>query len=158
MDRGITASPTSSAARRPGRLGDRADTRLPDICVTVTGPHMNSSTNTAKTSTFPRMHASFEVLPRMDATKKLGVRKPDNGRVGLMQRELILKVRVEPPKPTRRAGVPASQRRVKTGATLALLWSDGQVLALVRSSVTDPAQGAAREQFLTRIVGLATPR
>ena len=101
---------------------------------------------------------NFVVLDRVDATKKLGSRdNPDTGqREPILQRELILKVSWDTTEVNKIADVPASQRRVKTGATLALRWSDGHVLALVRSSVTDPTQGAAREQFLTRMLASDT--
>ena len=87
----------------------------------------------------------FEVLPRVDATKRIRVGK-------LEQRELILKVGWDITEPNGVTEIPASERRVRTGATIAWRWSDGRVLALVRSTVCATTQRAARDKYLTNLL------
>lgn len=100
---------------------------------------------------------NFKVLPRVDATKATGVRGAD-GRYDTKQRELILKVGWDTIEDNDVAALAAPKRRVQTGATLALRWSDGAVLALVNSTVTsDPAQRAGRDAFLTRLFSSDIP-
>jgi len=156
VDREIVTSIDQLAVETPAGLAIAPD-RLPDIRDSDWAAY--SFVDEHREDFAIPKDTNFVVLPRVDATKKLGTRtNPDTGqREDILQRELILKVYWDTTEPNNVPGVPASQRRVKTGATLALLWSDGHVLALVRSSVTDPAQGAAREQFLTRMMASDTP-
>jgi hypothetical protein len=156
VDREIVTSIDHLAVEAPAELAIAPD-RLPDIrdsdwaAYTFVDEHR-------EVFGIPK-DSNFIVLARVDATKMLGTRtNPVSGQKDdILQRELILKVSWDTTEPNNVAGVPASQRRVKTGATLALHWDDGRVLALVRSSVTDAAQGAAREQFLTRMMASDTP-
>jgi len=156
VDREIVISIDHLAVEAPAELAIAPD-RLPDIrdsdwaAYTFVDEHR-------EVFGIPK-DSNFIVLDRVDATKKLGTRaNPVSGQKDdVLQRELILKVSWDTTEPNNVAEVPASRRRVKTGATLALRWDDGRVLALVRSSVTDAAQGAAREQFLTRMMASDTP-
>ena len=92
----------------------------------------------------------FRVLPRVDATKQIGVRLPDG--TYKTQRELLLKVSWEVLEDNHSPALPASKRIVRTGATSAYRWDDGKVLALVGSNATDAGQNAARDQFVTRLL------
>jgi hypothetical protein len=88
---------------------------------------------------------SFKVLPRLDATKEIG-----SG--GAAQRELILKVAWDSVEVNKVKAIPAPKRRVRTGATLAVRWEDGRVLALVGSEVMRAEQREERDRFLTRLL------
>jgi hypothetical protein len=88
---------------------------------------------------------SFKVLPRVDATKKIG--SGDH-----TQRELILKVSWDSVEANGSPAVPAAKRRVRTGATLAVRWDDGRVLALVGSDVMRAEQREGRDRFLTALL------
>jgi hypothetical protein len=99
---------------------------------------------------------SFKVLPRVDATKQIGTKRAD-GKYDI-QRELLLKIAWDIVEDNGAAGLPAPKRRVQTGATLAIRWSDGSVLALIRSNVTtSAAQRAARDEFLTQLLASDAP-
>jgi hypothetical protein len=93
---------------------------------------------------------SFEVLPRVDATKEIGRRQAD--RSFATQRELILKVAWDELEPNGASGITASQRRIPTGATLALRWEDGEPIALVRSDVTLASHREQRDAMLQRML------
>ncbi|MDT5190908.1 MAG: hypothetical protein QOI28_3159, partial [Mycobacterium sp.] len=88
---------------------------------------------------------SFKVLPRVDATKKIG--SGDS-----TQRELILKVSWDSVEANGSPAIPAAKRRVRTGATLAVRWDDGRVLALVGSDVMRAEQREGRDRFLTSLL------
>jgi hypothetical protein len=88
---------------------------------------------------------SFKVLPRVDATKKIG--SGDS-----TQRELILKVSWDSVEANGSPAIPAAKRRVRTGATLAVRWNDGRVLALVGSDVMRAEQREGRDRFLTSLL------
>jgi hypothetical protein len=88
---------------------------------------------------------SFKVLPRVDATKEIGRGK-------MTQRELILKASWDSVEVNGSPAIPASKRRVRTGATLAVRWEDGRVLALVGSDVMRAEQREARDRFLTKLL------
>ncbi len=88
----------------------------------------------------------FTVLPRVDASKKVG------GQNDPLQRELILKVawnHVE------RAHLPhgvEKKRLVPTGTTVSWLWETGRCLARVRSDIVDDAHQADRDRFLAQLI------
>jgi hypothetical protein len=86
----------------------------------------------------------FTVLPRVDATKRVGpVSVPP-------QRELILKVGWNHVEPT--SAVPgATSRLVPTGVTISFHWETGRCLALVASDVTSRRQRRARDELVTRL-------
>ena len=88
----------------------------------------------------------FAVLPRVDAAKRIGPRDRP------LQRELIVKVAWNHLETTR-ALRGAKKRLVPTGATASLSWDSGECLALVRSSVTQRRQRAARDDLLARLDG-----
>jgi hypothetical protein len=88
-------------------------------------------------------HTPFTVLPRVDATKRIG-------RVGEVQRELILKIAWNHVEPTA-AVRGATARLVPTGATVSFHWETGRCLALVASDVTRPQHRTARDELLVRL-------
>ena len=100
----------------------------------------------------------FTVLPRVDATKQVGVRG-DDGRYQL-QRELIVKVAWEESEPNRSGVLGARRRLVRTGVTLAIDGTTAQPLALVASDTTRPTMARQRDEVLTRLVddGLVVAR
>jgi hypothetical protein len=94
--------------------------------------------------------ASFRLLPRVDATKQIGIKGSDGHY--RTQRELILKVSWDAVETNTVSALHAPKRRVRTGATTAIRWDDGKVLALVRSDVMKPSQREARDKFLTALL------
>ena len=91
---------------------------------------------------------TFRVLPRVDATKEVGV--PVDGHY-TTQRELLLKVSWDVVEDNGAKVLPAPKRRVRTGVTIAYRWKDGRVLACVGSNVTNDVQREARDEFLTKL-------
>lgn len=91
---------------------------------------------------------TFRVLPRVDATKEVGV--PVDGHY-TTQRELLLKVSWDVVEDNGAKVLPAPKRRVRTGVTIAYRWKDGKVLACVGSNVTNDVQREARDEFLTKL-------
>ena len=92
---------------------------------------------------------TFRVLPRVDATKEIGV--PVDGHYA-SQRELLLKVSWDVLEDNGVKALHAPKRRVRTGVTVAYRWQDGKVLACIGSNVTNDAQRQARDEFLTNLV------
>ncbi len=95
--------------------------------------------------------APFTVLPRVDATKRVG------GEDDPLQRELILKVGWNHLENAEMPGGARKKRLVPTGATLAFRWETGQCLALVRSDVVRPVHRKDRDALLAQLMadGLA---
>lgn len=88
----------------------------------------------------------FSVLPRIDASKKVG-RRGDP-----LQRELILKVAWDGDEPAELPGASGRKRLVRTGATVSLLWDTGRCLALVTSEILEPQHRADRDAFLVQLL------
>lgn len=101
--------------------------------------------------------ARVRVLARVDALKQFGALEPATGKRH-EQRQLILKVAwdvveavADPLLPT------ASARRISTGATVALRWSDGVAVAWVTGrAASDPSQRAGRDALLPSLVRAAS--
>ena len=91
---------------------------------------------------------AFTVLPRVDATKVVGGAKEG---VVPTQRELILKVAWNHVERVVQNGRGATQRLLRTGATVVLGWEDGRCLALVRSDVTGRRQRRERDDLLLQL-------
>ena len=101
--------------------------------------------------------ANFRVLPRLDAVKQIGRRDPATKR-WQTQRQLILKVSWDVVEANRSPllGRLAHSRRITTGATVALRWSDGQAVALVRGEASGAAGQESREAMLARLAELTS--
>ena len=90
--------------------------------------------------------APFTVLPRVDATKRVG-RRDDP-----LQRELILKVGWNHVETARMPDGAEKKRLVPTGATVSFAWETGGCLALVVSDIVDPHHQDDRDFFLARLM------
>ncbi|ANJ26675.1 hypothetical protein [Agromyces aureus] len=122
VTRGIVSSEDRVHGRRPKAL-DVPPERLEDLrdqeyaAYDYVGRHRRSIGIPAG--------LSFTVLPRIDATKRIGPADL------APQRELLVKVAWERPAAVRADGT--RTRAVPVGATIAIGWADGRCLALVRS-------------------------
>lgn len=87
----------------------------------------------------------FTVLPRVDATKRVG-RKDSPP-----QRELILKIGWNAVEPARMPDGTGRDRLVPTGATLSFSWDTGRCLALVASDIVERQHQHARDQLLAQL-------
>ncbi len=88
----------------------------------------------------------FTVLPRVDASKKVG------GKNDPLQRELILKVAWNHVELAHLPRGVEKKRLVPTGATVSWLWETGRCLARVRSDIVDDAHQADRDRFLAQLI------
>jgi len=88
----------------------------------------------------------FTVLPRVDASKKVGAKND------LLQRELILKVAWNHVEKAQLPRGVEKKRLVPTGATVSWLWETGRCLARVRSDIVGDAHQAERDRFLSHLI------
>ncbi|MFC0682614.1 hypothetical protein ACFFGH_32700 [Lysobacter korlensis] len=87
----------------------------------------------------------FTVLPRVDATKRVGRKDTPP------QRELILKVGWSHVEPARMPNGTSKDRLVPTGATVSFAWGTGECLALVVSDIASRQHQHARDQLLVQL-------
>ncbi|MDQ4137972.1 MAG: hypothetical protein M3116_03905, partial [Actinomycetota bacterium] len=87
----------------------------------------------------------FTVLPRVDATKRIGRKDTPP------QRELILKVGWNHVESARLPNGTGKDRLVPTGATLSFRWDTGNCLALVISDIAAQQHQQARDELLARL-------
>jgi hypothetical protein len=89
--------------------------------------------------------APFTVLPRVDATKRVGRKDTPP------QRELLLKVGWNSVETVRIPSRTAKERLVPTGATLSFAWDTGACLALVRSDIAGDRHQQDRDRLLAQL-------
>ena len=142
VDRGVVSAVTDLALIAPQEL-NIAPAYLPDIRDSDWAAYAYVEKHRAAFGIAEGV--SFKVLPRVDATKKVGSGDKT-------QRELILKVSWDSVEVNGSPAVPAAKRRVRTSATLAVRWDDGRVLALVGSDVMRAEQREGRDRFLTSLL------
>lgn len=91
----------------------------------------------------------FTVLPRVDATKRVG-RKDDPP-----QRELIIKVAWNRDEPARLPSGATKRRLLRSGATLSFQWDTGRCLAHVVSDILASEQREQRDAFVAQLMAEA---
>jgi hypothetical protein len=148
VERGIVAAATDLDSTAPQELAIPPE-RLADVLVSDWEAYRFVEAHRDTLGIPPEV--AFRVLPRVDATKEIGLRRPDQKRYAT-QRELILKVVWDAIEPNGVAGIPARQRRIPTGVTLALRWDDGSVLALVHSDATRAELRQERDAMLAKLL------
>lgn len=87
----------------------------------------------------------FTVLPRVDASKKVGSESDP------LQRELIVKVAWNHVEEAQLPSGKIKRRLVPTGATVAWNWATGKCLALVASDIVAVPHQQARDAFLAQL-------
>jgi hypothetical protein len=93
----------------------------------------------------------FTVLPRVDASKKVG------GRNDPLQRELILKIGWNHVEKAKMPTGAEKSRLVPTGATIAFHWDTGKCLALVVSDIVGTHHRQDRDAFLAQLTADGVP-
>jgi hypothetical protein len=142
VDRGLVTMPDALNSRAPKKLDvppeGLAELRDSDyLAYEYVGRHR-------RTIGIPK-EVPFTVLPRIDATKRVGRKDTPP------QRELILKVAWNHVESARTPNGTGKDRLVATGATMSFAWDTGMCLALVVSDIVGAQHQQARDQLLAHL-------